>query len=138
MNSNKTQQTNEDVSRYLAAIEDPVRRADCEALSALMSKATRQPAKMWGPSIVGFGVHRYRYDSGREGEICAVGFASRKGEIALYGLDIAGDSSALLAMLGKHKTGKGCLYIKHLADVDPKVLSTMIQSAAKKRLSKDA
>ena len=138
MNPNKTQQTNEDVSHYLAAIEDPARRADCEALGALMSKAALQPAKLWGPSIVGFGIHRYRYESGREGEICAVGFASRKGEIALYGLDIAGDSSALLATLGKYKAGKGCLYIKRLADVDVKVLSAMIQSAAKKRLSKDA
>jgi Domain of unknown function (DU1801) len=138
MSSNKTQETGAVVSLYLATIEDPNRRADCQTLSELMSKATKQPAKLWGPSIVGFGVHRYRYESGREGEICAVGFASRKGEIALYGLDIAGDSNALLGKLGKYKTGKGCLYIKHLADVDLKVLSTMVQTAAKNRLSKDA
>ncbi|MGA9332738.1 MAG: DUF1801 domain-containing protein [Rudaea sp.] len=138
MNSNKTRQTNADVIRYLNAIEIPSRKEDCLALSDLMSRATAQPARMWGPGIVGFGVHKYRYDSGREGEICAVGFASRKSEIALYGLGAADGSNALLQSLGKYKTGKGCLYVKRLADVDLKVLSSMIRSAAKARMSKDA
>ncbi len=138
MNSNKTRQTNADVICYLNAIEIPSRKEDCLALSDLMSRATAQPARMWGPGIVGFGVHKYRYDSGREGEICAVGFASRKSEIALYGLGAADGSNALLQSLGKYKTGKGCLYVKRLADVDLKVLSSMIRSAAKARMSKDA
>lgn len=138
MKSNKTQQTNEDVSKYFDGIESMARREDCLALAAVMSKATRYPAKMWGPGIVGFGVHKYQYASGRAGEICAVGFASRKTEIALYGLDIALESNALLSRLGKYKTAKGCLYVKHLADVDLNVLSSIIQAAAKLRISSDA
>jgi hypothetical protein len=137
MRANKTQETDADVSLYLAAIEDPGRRTDCQTLGELMSRLTGQPARMWGPGIVGFGVHRYRYGSGREGEICAVGFASRKGEIALYGLDIADESGALTGKLGKFKTGKSCLYIKRLADVDLMVLSDMIEAAAGKRSSTD-
>lgn len=131
--TNKTVQTDADVADYFAAIQTPARRQDCETLAALMSSVSGQPAKMWGPGIVGFGVHRYKYDSGREGEICAVGFASRKPEIVLYGLDV-GEGSKALAKLGKHKTGKGCLYIKTLGDVDLKVLESMIASAARQRM----
>lgn len=138
MRANKTRETDADVSGYLTAIEHPDRRADCQALAELMSRVTGQPARMWGPGIVGFGVHRYRYESGREGEICAVGFASRKSELVLYGLDIASDSRTLPGELGKFKTGKSCLYIKRLADVDLVVLSDMIEAAATKRLSTDA
>ncbi|MDH5833506.1 DUF1801 domain-containing protein [Luteimonas kalidii] len=138
MRANKTQETDADVSRYLAAIEDPGRRADCQALAELMSRVTGRPARMWGPGIVGFGVHRYRYESGREGEICAVGFASRKGEIVLYGLDIADEPGTLAGKLGKFKTGKSCLYIKRLADVDLTVLSDMVQVVARNRLANDA
>ena len=137
MKSNKTQQTDADVSTYLDGIESATRRDDCVALAGLMSKATKHPARMWGPAIVGFGVHRYAYESGRTGEICAVGFASRKNEIALYGLGVADASEESLAKLGRCKTGKGCLYVKQLSDVDVKVLSSMIQAAAKKRISKD-
>lgn len=138
MKSNKTQQTDADVAAYLDGIESEARREDCVALTELMAKASGQPARMWGASIVGFGVHKYQYESGRSGEICAVGFASRKNEIALYGLDIADGTNALLPRLGKYKTGKGCLYLKQLSDVDLKILSSMIQAAAKTRISKDA
>ncbi len=138
MDSNKTQQTNADVSKYLDGIESVARREDCRALAEVMAKATKQSARMWGPGIVGFGVHSYRYESGRAGEICAVGFASRKTGIVLYGLDVAVESNGLLSRLGKHKATKGCLYVKHLADVDLKVLTSMIQAAADVRISKDA
>ena len=137
MKSNKTQQTNEDVSKYFDGIESIARREDCLVLATVMAKATGQSAKMWGPGIVGFGVHKYEYASGRAGEICAVGFASRKTEIALYGLGVSVESNPLLSRLGKYKTAKGCLYVKHLADVDLKVLSSMIEVAAKLRITSD-
>jgi hypothetical protein len=81
---------------------------------------TGEPPKMWGPSIVGFGVNKYKYASGREGEICLAGFSPRKPSLVLYLGEVLADAE-LMARLGKHKTGKGCLYIKTLDDVDRKV-----------------
>ena len=98
-----------------------------------MTRATGEPAQMWGSSIVGFGRLHYRYDSGREGETCVVGFASRKGDISLYGLQAAADSAELLARLGRHKTGKGCVYLRQLADVDLSVLEALVASASRAR-----
>ena len=80
---------------------------------------------MWGPSIVGFGSYHYKYDSGREGDSCLIGFSPRAKELALYGMGVQ-RQAALLATLGKHTTGKGCLYIKKLADVDPDVLERLV------------
>lgn len=127
----KTKPTALSVEGYLSAITDTSRRSDCEALVRLMSEATRQPAVMWGSSIVGFGTHRYALAGGKVGEICAVGFSSRKGDISLYG--VAGEKvdTALLATLGKHKLGKGCLYVTRLADVDVQVLAQLVTQAAK-------
>ncbi len=130
MAENKTKPTDATVDAYLAAIEPDARREDCEALAALMARATKYPPRMWGSSIVGFGSYHYRYDSGREGDACLVGFASRKGDISIYGLHAAADAAKLLARLGKHKTGKGCVYIKALADVDVKVLARLVADAA--------
>ena len=130
MVENKTQATLASAEAYLAAIIDPERRSDCEALSAMMSQATGCPAVMWGPSIVGFDVHRYRLASGKEGEICLVGFASRKGDIALYGMGSVLDQTD---RLGRCKTGKGCLYIRRLSDVDAGVLADLIASAIVER-----
>lgn len=137
MAENKTKATKASVADYLRAIEDDTRRKDCQALAQLMSKATKEPAAMWGPSIVGFGSYHYKYDSGREGDMCLVGFSSRKGDISLYGLAAAPDAQGLLARLGKHKSGKGCVYIKMLADLDQGVLAELVASAAaeKKRQS---
>ena len=131
MAENKTRQTDASVPRYLAAIEHEQRRKDCEALVKLMSKATKEPAKMWGPSIVGFGSYHYVYESGREGDSLLVGFAARKSEIALYGLKSAADADALLAKLGKHKAAKACIYVKSLADLDLKILEKLVVSAAR-------
>jgi len=128
---NKTQQTDASVEAYFAAIPDASRRADCEALAALMQKATGEPAKMWGAAIVGFGSYHYKYESGREGDMCRLGFASRKDAMALYGLGIEANAD-LVAKLGKHKTGKGCLYIRKLDDVDAKVLKELLAAGAKR------
>ncbi len=135
MPANKTQPTDASVEQFLASIESESRREDCIALAALMEKAAKSPARMWGSGIVGVGVHRYKYESGREGETCAVGFGSRKDAISIYGLHGAGEASGLLAKLGKHKTGKGCLYVARMSDIDAKVLEKMIAAATKVRAS---
>ena len=130
MAENKTTMTKASVQRYLAAIENDTRRKDCGTLAKLMTRATGCPPKMWGSSIVGFGTRHYKYESGREGDSCLVGFSSRKGDISVYGLRAAADAERLLERLGTHKCGKGCVYIKTLADVDLKVLAKLVASAA--------
>jgi Domain of unknown function (DU1801) len=128
---NKTRETGASVAGYLAAIKDEGRRKDCEALAKLMSTVTGEPAKMWGAAIVGFGSVHYKYDSGREGDICLVGFSSRAKEISVYGTGSAPTREALLAKLGKHGVAKGCLYIARLADVDLAVLQQLIAASVK-------
>ena len=132
MAKNKTVQTEASVDGYIAAIADESRRVDCQTLVDLMSKTTKEPPKMWGPSIVGFGAYHYKYDSGREGDSCIVGFSSRKTEITLY-LSGVLEQSDLLEKLGKHKLGKGCLYIKRLSEVDVKILTQLITRAYRLR-----
>lgn len=126
MAENKTQLTDASVEQYLAAIEDETRRKDCAALVKIMTRVTQLHPKMWGTAIVGFGIHRYQYESGREGETCVVGFSSRKGDISIYGTGSAPRREELLSTLGKHKTGKGCLYVGKLKDVDVAVLEALI------------
>ena len=133
MKENKTKATDASVESYLAAIADESRRKDCEALTKLMTKATKQPPKMWGTSIVGFGSYHYKYESGHEGDSCLTGFASRKSDITLYLVADFPGHEELLAKLGKHKRGKGCLYIRHLSDVDPKVLEQLIVDSVAER-----
>ena len=128
---NKTKTTQANPADYVAAIADASRRRDCEALLALMAKASKQPAVMWGSAIVGFGVHKYALAGGKEGEICAVGFSSRKGDISIYGVAGAPGAEQSLAKLGKYKRGKGCLYIGRLADIDLKVLENLVSQAVK-------
>lgn len=124
----KTKATQVEVADFLAAVPDPVRRADAETVCALMARLTGEQPKMWGPSIIGFGSYRYTYDSGRTGEMCRIGFSPRKAELVLYVLDGNADQSPVLGRLGKHKTGKGCLYIKKLADVDADVLEEIVRA----------
>jgi hypothetical protein len=126
MADNKTKPTELSVAAFLDAITDPTRRADAKALVKLMQNAAGEKPKMWGPSIIGFGSYHYRYDSGREGDMPLIGFSPRKAANVLYNLIASSDSKALLGKLGKHTTGKGCLYIKKLADVDRQVLETMV------------
>jgi hypothetical protein len=122
---NKTQMTEQSVDDFLAEVEPEAKRRDCQALAALMARVTGEPAKMWGPAIVGFGVRHYRYDSGREGEICKVGFSPRKAAITLYVTPYTTDSP-LVGRLGKITTGKGCIYVKRLADIDLGVLEEIV------------
>jgi hypothetical protein len=134
MADNKTKPTQVSVAAFIDALTDENRRADAKALVKLMQSATGEKPKMWGPSIVGFGTHHYRYESGREGDMPLVGFSPRKAAAVLYGVTGFSDSEALLAKLGKHTTGKGCLYIKKLTDVDRKVLEALVvKSVAAKR-----
>ena len=131
MAKNKTKATDTSVESYFSTIHDPVRRRDCEILARLMAKATKHPPTMWGASIVGFDSYHYVYDSGREGDMCVVGFSSRKGDISVYGLSAAPTHDALLAKIGKHRAGKGCLYIRTLSDIDVKVLERLVAEAAR-------
>lgn len=118
--------TGADPREYIAAVEHRVRRADAETLLQLMEDATGQPARMWGPSIVGFGQYHYRYASGHEGDAAAVGFSPRKANQVLYGLTYGEGSEELLARLGKHKRGAACVYVNKLADIDLDVLRQLI------------
>jgi hypothetical protein len=133
MAENKTKVTNANVESYFSAIEDEARRKDCEALAKLMSNETKFEPKMWGASIVGFGSYHYKYESGREGDSCLTGFSSRKSDISIYILANFPNREELLAKLGKHKTGKGCLYIHKLNDVDPKILKQLIIGTVEER-----
>lgn len=137
MTENKTKQTAVSVAAYIAALADETKRADALELVKLMQSATGEEPKMWGPSIIGFGSYHYTYDSGREGDMPLVGFSPRKPAFVLYGMRGAGNAEALLARLGKHTTGKGCVYIKRLSDVDLKVLKELIvKSVAASRKKK--
>jgi len=134
MADNKTKPTQLSVATCIDAVTDENRRADAKALVKLMHSVTGEEPKMWGPSIIGFGSHHYKYESGREGDMLLVGFSPRKAATVLYGVAGSSNSGELLARLGKHTTGKGCLYIKKLADVDQKVLEALVvKSVAAKR-----
>jgi len=135
---NKTKLTGVSVESYLDAIESDERQKDCRALAKLMAKATGEKPKMWGTSIVGFGSYHYKYDSGREGDSCLTGFSSRKGEIAIYMMAEFPKREQLLAKLGKHEAGKGCLYIKTMAEVDPKILEQLVAGTLAERAKKYA
>ncbi len=125
MAENKTKVTAIDPHDFIAQVDSEQKRKDSEELIALMKKATGKPPKMWGPTIVGFGKYHYKYESGREGEICMVGFSPRKPSLVLYVGGVMEDE-ALMARLGKHKRGHSCLYIKKLDDIDRKVLSEVV------------
>jgi hypothetical protein len=123
----KTKPTKATFKSYLDGIENDERRKDCKDLAALMKRVTGSSPKMWGPSIVGFGSRHFKYDSGHEGDICAVGFSSRKGDITVYMASgyLAG-AKDLLSKLGKHKAAKACLYIRRLSEVQLPVLERMV------------
>lgn len=124
-NENKTRPTRASVERYIAGIGDEERRADCRKLVRMMQKATGEKPRMWG-SMVGFGNFHYKYASGREGDIFEVGFASRKPDLVLYLSCGKAKGAALLAKLGQHREGVGCLYIRRLAEVDERVVEKLI------------
>src|SRR5580658_10548547 len=134
MPENKTKPSQLSVAAFIGALPDPIKRADAKTLVKLMQSAASEKPKMWGPSIIGFGSYHYRYESGREGDMPLIGFSPRKVATVLYNMTGPDDCKALLAKLGKHTTGKGCLYIKKLADVDQQVLTAMaVKSVAAMR-----
>jgi hypothetical protein len=129
MADNKTKPTRLSVAAFIDALTDHNKRADAKALVKLLQSAAGEKPKMWGPSIIGFGSYHYTYDSGREGDMPLIAFSPRKAAIVLYNMTASSDSEALLAKLGKHSRGKGCLYIKKIADVDQQVLEALAVKA---------
>lgn len=125
----KTKATEVSVDDFLAAVPDAVRRADGEKVRAMLERVTGEEARMWGPTIIGFGSYHYKYDSGHEGTMCRLGFSPRKAELVLYVLTGEAEQQDQLARLGKHKTGKSCLYVRKLADVDEAVLEEIATGA---------
>ena len=122
MAENKTKPTQDSVTTFLNKIKDKQLRDDCFAIAAMMQKASNLAPVMWGSAIVGFGAHHYVYESGREGDTIVIGFSPRKANISLYLMGGLKNIEAELPKLGKYKTGKGCLYIKSLSDVNDTVL----------------
>ena len=135
MTEAKTKATTVTFDEFLATSVDPTRHDDCRALAAMMQAATGETPVMWG-AIVGFGRYRYQYESGREGEWPIIAFAPRKTDLTLYIVPGFDRFDALLGKLGKHKTGKVCLYIKRLADIDVKVLSAIIDGSVRAMAAK--
>jgi hypothetical protein len=132
--SPKTQPTAADVEAFLAEIPDPGRRADARALAAMLSELTGEEPVMWGPTIVGCGTYRYRNASGREGTTPLAGFSPRKANLAIYLMSGFADTHQdLVEKLGPHKTGKGCLYLKRLDDVDLDVLRELVNRSIQVR-----
>ncbi len=123
----KTQANERSVSAFLNSIENENKRNDCFALLEMMQQITGEPPQMWGDGIVGFGRYGYTYASGRSGEWFKVGFAPRKKNISIYIMSYLDKYESILARLGKYSTGKACLYINSLTDIDENVLLELIQ-----------
>lgn len=125
----KTKRNDASVEDFLSTVEDEQKRADCFEISALMRKITGEEPKMWGPAIIGFGSTQLKYDTGRELDWMFVGFSPRKANITLYITDCFDRYDDLMARLGKYKTGKSCLYLKKLEDIDISVLEKLLASS---------
>jgi len=126
----KTKATHASVDQFLQGIRDERKKEDCYQILKIMKKATKAEPKMWGTSIIGFGDYHYKYESGRENDWFLIGFSPRAQNLTLY--TMGGFDQELLKKLGKYKTGKGCLYINKLEDVDTNVLSEVITASVKK------
>lgn len=122
----KTKVNKASAEKFIKDIRDERTREDCRRIVEIMQKATKAEPKMWGTSIVGFGSYHYKYASGREGDWFLVGFSPRKQNLTLYIMSGFEGYDSLLKKLGKHSTGKSCLYIKRLEDVDLKVLEELV------------
>lgn len=129
--SNKTIETKNSVDDFLNAVADETKRNDSFQLKTLMQKHSGFEARMWGPSIVGFGTYHYKYASGREGDAPLVGFSPRAKEISLYLYQDFTEREKLLQQLGKHRSGAGCVYIKKLQDINIEVLAKLITTSVK-------
>ena len=128
-NENKTTETDASVDAFLNQVVDETKRADSFEVKAMMERLTGQPAKMWGTAIVGFGLYHYKYDSGREGDFLKVGFSPRAQNLTLYIMPGFERYEELMQQLGKHKTGKSCLYVKKLEDIDTSILEELIKKS---------
>jgi hypothetical protein len=126
MAKNKTKPTDASVEDYIASRANVQQRTDCRELMVLFKKVTRHSPRMWGPSIVGYGSHRYTYESGRTGEAPLAGFAIRGRELVVYVVAEGEEQRSLLSKLGKHRMGKVCLYFKQLADLDRSTLEKLV------------
>ena len=128
-NENKTQATTASVEDYIAAITDDVKRSDSQTMLDLLKEITGEVPVLWGDSIIGFGSYHYQYESGREGDMPLIGFSPRKREFAIYIMSGFEQLQAHLKKLGKHKTGKSCLYIKRLSDININALSALMKES---------
>jgi hypothetical protein len=129
MPENKTKPTAVGVDDFLDSVPDEGRRADARKVRDMMERISGYPAVMWGPTIVGFGRYHYRYDSGHEGDAARIGFSPRAKELVFYLMCGVPRHQALMDRLGKYRTGKSCLYVKRLADIDESVLEALIAEA---------
>jgi hypothetical protein len=129
--ANKTKPTKLSVSSFIDAIDDPRKKADVRKVAAMMRRATGKRAKMWGSSIVGYGEYHYKYASGREGDWALTGFSPRKQNLVVYIMPGFDGFAELMRQLGKYKTGKSCLYLNKLDDVDHDVLEKLIAESVK-------
>jgi len=127
----KTKASDASVTDFLSNVDNEQKRKDCSEIVRIMEQITKEEPKMWGPSIVGFGSYHYKYESGREGDSPIMGFSPRKQNITLYILSDFERHQGLMKKLGKHSTGKACLYIKRLSDVDVDVLKELMTESLK-------
>ncbi|NJC95723.1 MAG: DUF1801 domain-containing protein [Anaerolineae bacterium] len=134
----KTKVNKASVEKFLKGVKDKQKQEDCFRILEIMKRATKSEPQMWGTSIVGFGGYRYKYASGREGEWFLTGFSPRKQNITLYIMSGFEDYDKLLEDLGKYSTGKSCLYIRKLEDVDPKVLKELVTKSVRKMMQSNA
>ena len=123
----KTVENDASVDAFIDGVENERRRADSRVVHEIMARVTGEPARMWGTSIVGFGRYHYKYDSGREGDMCITGYSPRKTALTLYIMPGFSAYDGLMKKLGKHKTGKSCLYVNKIEDVDLGVLEELIR-----------
>jgi Domain of unknown function (DU1801) len=130
--ANKTTETSSSVPAFIKKLE-PQRQKDAKVIIDIMQEHSGFEPKMWGPAIVGFGTHHYKYESGREGDAPLIGFSPRKAEFVLYLPSAFNKREELLKQFGKHKTGKACIYFKKIADINVDVMKKMVANALKKK-----
>lgn len=127
----KTKENEASVEDFINKIEDETKRNDAWKIAAMMEKASGKPPKMWGASIIGFDQYHYKYESGREGDMCRIGFSPRKQNLVVYIVDGFEKYDDLMSKLGKHSIGKSCLYFKKLSDIDENILKELIELSVK-------
>ncbi len=129
MTENKTKPTGTDVDAFIETVDHPTRKADAIRLKELMTRISGEEAVLWGDSLIGFGTYHYKYESGREGDFFLTGFSPRKTSLSLYIQGVFPERDEILSRLGKHKTGRACVYVNKLADVDLDVLEELISTS---------